>query len=201
MFLREPGLAQESLRPQREVRGGRREPGLLAPGLEERGSDDPLGHLLDAEHERAVVLTGPDRAGRELQRRAAARAAGFDVDDGDAGERQRAEHLVARCDPAVRRTAEGGLERRVAGFVERGAYRGDTHLGGCLALEPPEGVDARSGYANAHVTTPPGSSSATSVMGRPNSSFVGSDSRRRVMTRSRSRTSSTTPNPYGTDPV
>ena len=196
-----PALAQQPLRAQREVRGRRREPGLFAPRLEERRADDALGHLLDAEHERAVVLAGPDRAGRELQRRAAARASGFDVDDRHAGERQRAEHLVSRRDPAVRGAAERGLERRVPGLGERRPHRVHAHVGRGLALEPPERMDARAGYANAHVTTPSGSSSATRVIGWPNSSRAGSDSRRRVMMRSCSCTSSTTPKPYGTGPV
>ena len=62
VLLREPRLAQQPLRAQREVRRRRREPGLLAPRLEERRADDALGHLLDAEHEHAVVLAGADRA-------------------------------------------------------------------------------------------------------------------------------------------
>ena len=191
----ETGFAQQPLRAQREVGGSCGEPRLLPPRLEERGADDALGHLLDAEDERAVVLAGPDRAGRELQRGAAARAAGLDVDDGQPRERQRAEHLVPRRDAAVRGAAERRLERRVAGLLERGAYSVHSQVGRGAALEPSEGMDARPGYANAHVTAPSGNSSATSVSGWPNSSRAGSDSRNRVMTRRRSCTSSTTPKP------
>ena len=110
VVLREARLAQQALGPEREVRGRGREPGLLAPRLEEARPDDALRHLLHAEHEHAVVLAGPDRARRELQRRRTARAAGLDVDDRDAGERERAEHLVARGDARVRGAAERGLE-------------------------------------------------------------------------------------------
>ena len=147
--LREPVLAQQPLRAQREVRGRRREPGLLAPRLEERRADDALRHLLDAEHEHAVVLAGADRARRELQRGAAARAAGFDVDDRHAGARERAEHLVARRDPAVRGAAERGVERRVAGFGERGAHRVHAHVGVRQPVEPAERVDADAGDLDA----------------------------------------------------
>ena len=114
MLLREPGFAQQALRPQGEVGRRGREAGLLAPGFEERRADDALGHLLHPEHEHAVVLAGADRAGRELQRGAAARAAGLDVDDRHAGARERAEHLVAGRDAAVGGAAERGLETRVA---------------------------------------------------------------------------------------
>ena len=65
--------------------------------------------------------------GRELQRGAAARAAGLDVDDRDPGERERAEHLVAGGDARVRGAAERGLEPAGvadAGFGQRGPHRG-----------------------------------------------------------------------------
>ena len=117
-------------------------PDFLAPRLEERRANDPLRHLLDAEDEHAVVLTGADRAGRELQRGAAARAAGFDVDDRAAGARERAEHLVAGGDTAVGRAAERGLERRVAGLGERVAHRDDTHVGVGRVGEAAERMDA-----------------------------------------------------------
>ena len=103
-------------------------------------------------------------------------------------------------DAAVRGSAERGLELGVPRLRERGAYRVHAHVGCGLALEAAEGMNAGAGYANAHVTTPLGNSSATSVIACPNSSCAGSDSRRRVMMRSCSCTSSTTPNPYGTAP-
>ena len=95
-----PVLAQQPLRAQREVRGRRGEPGFLAPRLEERRADDALRHLLDAEHEHAVVLAGPDRARRELQRGAAARAA-----------RPRRRRSACRCARA-RRAPCGPTRRR-----------------------------------------------------------------------------------------
>ena len=63
-----PEVEAEALRPQPEEgrRGGQAR--LLLPGLEEGGPDDPLGHLLGAEHEDGVVLPGPD--GRRRQHRA-----------------------------------------------------------------------------------------------------------------------------------
>ena len=117
-------------RAEREVRGRRREPRLLAPRLEERRPDDALGHLLDAEHEHGVVLPGSDGAGREHQRGAAARAAGLDVDDRHAGQPERAEHLVPGRDARVHGRAERGLERR--GCPRRRARRctaRDAHVG------------------------------------------------------------------------
>ena len=202
VLLREIRLAQQPLRAQREVsrRGG--EPGLLAPRFEERRADDALRHLLDPENQHAVVLPGADRACRELQRRTAARAAGFDVDDRTSSQCERAEHLVSRRDAAVRGATERGLKLRVTGLGERGANSVDTHLGVRYAVEPPERVeaDAGDGYSNAHVTAPPSSSSTTSVIACPNDNRDGSASFRRVMTRSCSRSSSTTPNPYGTSP-
>ena len=73
-------------------------------------------------------------------------------------QRERAEHLVARRDAAVRGAAERGLERRVAGLGERGAHRVHAHVGGGHAVEAPERMDADAGdrrvTANAHVTTP-----------------------------------------------
>ena len=69
VLLRDARLAHQPLRTQREVRGRRREARLLAPRLEERRPDDALRHLLDAEHEHAVVLPGADRAGREHRAR------------------------------------------------------------------------------------------------------------------------------------
>ena len=129
VLLGEPGLAQQPLRAQREVRGRRGEPGLLAPRLEERRADDALGHLLDAEHEHAVVLAGADRARRELQRGAAARAAGLDVDDRHAGA---ARARRAPCGPTRRRRTRCRRTRpgtRVAGLGERGAHRVHAHVG------------------------------------------------------------------------
>src|SRR5665213_506347 len=201
MVLVEPGFAKQPLGPQREVRGRGREAALLAPRFEERRADDALGHLLDPEDERAVVLAGPNRAGRELESSATARAPRFDVDDRHTREREGAEHLVARGDAAVRSAAERGLEGRIPRLRERRAHRVHAHVGRGLALEPAEGVNAGAGYANAHVTAPSGSSSATRVIGWPYSSRLGSVSRSRVMSRSFSCTSSTTPNPYGTVPV
>ena len=90
VVLGDPALAHQSLGAEREVRGGRGEAGFLAPRLEEARADDALGHLLHAEHEHGVVLPGADRAGREPERGAAARAAGLDVDDRD-----------ARCGPSA----------------------------------------------------------------------------------------------------
>ena len=90
-------------------------------------------------------MTGADRAGGELERGAAAGAPGFDVDDRHAGARDRAEHLVAGRDPAVRRAAERGLERRVAGFGERGAHRVHAHVGVRRVVEAAERVDADAG--------------------------------------------------------
>src|SRR5439155_6694719 len=112
---------------------------LFPPPLEERRADDPLGHLLDAEHERAVVLLGPDRPGRELQRRATTCAARFDVDDRNPRQRERAEHLVSGRDPAVGGAAERGLERRVARLPERGAPRVPAAGWRGAAPEPADG--------------------------------------------------------------
>ena len=178
-------------------------PGFLAPGFEERRTDDALRHLLDAEHQHRVVLPGPDRARRELQRGAAARAAGFDVDDRLAGQRERAQ---APCDPTrrrrtrCRRTRPGSADSPAS--ARRSAHRVHTHLGRGHALEAPERVETDAGYANAHVTTPVRATRrqrASSLDRTP--AGAGSASRRRVMTRSCSCTSSTTPNPYGTAPV
>ena len=134
------------------------------------------------------------------ERGAATGASGFDVDDRYTCARDRAEHLVARRDPAVRRPAERSLEGRVAGFGERAAHRVHAHLGVRQPFEATERMDADAGYANAHVTTPPGSSSATSSMVWPNASRAGSGSRNRVTMRSSSFVSSTMPKPYGTVP-
>ncbi len=155
----------------------------------------PLGIFSTPKTSAAVVLAGADRTRRELERGSAACAAGLDVDDRHAGECERAEDLVTRRDTAVRGSAERRLERGVTGFRERGAHGVYAHVGRGLALESTERVETGSGYANAHVTTPSGSSSATSVIGRPYSSLVGSASRKRVITRSFSFTSSTTPKP------
>ncbi len=167
VVLREPVLAQQSLRAEGEVRGRRREAGFLAPRLEERRSDDALRHLLDTEHEHAVVLPGADRTGGELERGATARATGFDIDDRDARTRERTQHLVTRRHAAVRSTAERGLERRIARLGERGAHRVHAHVGVRDAVEATERMDADAGdaYANAHVTIPFGSGSATSCTG------------------------------------
>ena len=129
------------------------------------------------------MLAGPDRSGGELERRRTARAACLDVHDRDAGERERAEHLVARGDARVRSAAERSLEVAPAdaGFGECGAHRGDAHVGDRPVLEPAERVDAdpcdldlgAAHGANSHVcTTVPSSSvcngTIRSAIGRPN---------------------------------
>ena len=211
VVLRQSVLAQQALRAQREVRRCGRESRFLAPRFEEGRADDALRHLLDAEHQHAVVLPGPDRARRELEGGTAARAARLDVDDRHARARDRAEDLVTGRDAAVRGAAERGLERRIAGLGERGAHRVHTHVGVRQRVEASEGMDADTGDldaghdpaaagVNAHVTTPSWSSSATRVIGWPNCSRAGSDSVSRVTTRSCSRVSSTTPKPYGVGP-
>ena len=147
MLLGDTRLAHEPLGPQREVRGCGGEAGFLAPRLEERRADDPLRHLLDAVHEHGVVLAGSDRACREHERGATARAPGFHVDDRHAGHAHRVEHLVARGDARVHGAAERGLEAAAtdAGIGERLTHRDDAHLGDRRALEPSEGMqpDAR----------------------------------------------------------
>ncbi len=145
LLLRDARLPLEPLGPQREVGGGGGQAGLLAPRLEERGADDALRHLLDPEHEHRVVLPGPDRARGEHERRCAARAAGLDVHDRDAGAAERAEHLVARGDPGVGGAAERGVEAGVAGLVERGAHGGDAEVGDGPVGEPTEGMDPQPG--------------------------------------------------------
>ena len=153
VVLGEPGFAQQPLGAQREVRGRRGEAGLLAPRLEERRADDALGHLLDAEHEHAVVLAGADRAGRELQRGAAARAAGLDVDDRHAGARERAEHLVAGGDAAVRGAAERGLERAGCRPRPSAARTACTPMSVTVrSVEPAERMDADAGDLDRRVT-------------------------------------------------
>ncbi len=85
----------------------------------------------------------------------------------------------------------------LAGFGQRGAHCVHAHVGVREVVEAPERMDADAGYfdANAHVTTPSCSSSATSVIGCPKASAAGSASVRRVTMRRRSSVSSTTPNP------
>ena len=161
-----------------------------------------------------------ERARGELQRRRAARAARFDVDDRHAGTREGAEHLVPRGHTAVRGAAERGLERRVTGFAQRVAHGLYAHLRDGGAVKTPERMHAdtadddararrrgahRATGANAHTTSSVPSSSApttsvTSSIGWPNTRRAGSASVSRVITRSASRSSSTTPNPYGTGP-
>ena len=74
---------------------------------------------------------------------------GLDVDDRHAGARERAEHLVAGRDAAVRGAAERGLERRIAGLGERGAHRVHAHVGVRRAVEAAERMDADAGDLDA----------------------------------------------------
>ena len=140
--------------------------------------------------------------GRELEGGAAARAAGLHVDDRHARARERAEHLVARRDAAVRRAAERGVEPGIAGLGQRGAHRVHAHGRVREPVEPPERMDARppahrrhardvtasAALSNAHVVTvspfSSGSVSATSRIGWPNARRAGSASVNRVITRS-----------------
>ena len=73
-----------------------------------------------------VVLAGGDLGGAPSdERRAAAGAAGLDVDDRHAGQAERGQHLVAGGDAAVDGAAERGLEAAApdAGVAQRGAHR------------------------------------------------------------------------------
>jgi hypothetical protein len=78
-------FAHQSLSPQCEVAGRGREPRFLAPGFEERRADHPARHLLEPEYQNAVVSPHRDVSCRQSERGAAAGAAGFDVDDRNAG--------------------------------------------------------------------------------------------------------------------
>ena len=136
------------------------------------------------------------------KRGAAARAAGLDVDDRHAGERQRAEHLVARRDAAVRGAAERGLELRVARFGERGAHRVHAHLGRGVAFEPAERMQPDAGLCERPRHHPVGKRRRDERHRlAERRARAGSVSHSRVMIRNFSCASSTTPKPYGTGPL
>src|SRR5215204_2040533 len=215
LVLRDARFAHETLRAQCEIGGRRGKPRFFTPRLEERRPDDPTGHLLDPEHECAVVLTSPDGPSREHERGAAACTPGLDVDDGDARAPERAEHFVAGGNTGVGGAAERGLELWVTGVAQRLPHRGDAEVGDGPVLEPAEGMhadprdldDSRHGPAagaNVYVTTSVPSSSvcrgaSAKRTGMPNESCAASACSRRVITRTPSG-SSTTPNPNGTSP-
>lgn len=148
VVLGEAGVGQQPLGPEGEVGGGGGEPGLFLPGGEERGADDPLGHLLDAEHEDAVVAARGDGLGAELEGGAAAGAAGFDVDDGRAREGQGTQHPVAGGHAAVGGPAVGGLEAAGAdpGLGHRCPHRRHAEIDQAPVLEPPERVQPHPGH-------------------------------------------------------
>ncbi len=214
--LGDAGREAQPLGPQGEERRRGGEAGLLLPRLEERRADDPLGHLLRAEHEDGVVLPGPDGGRREHQGGAAAGAARLDVDDRHARHAEPAKHLVAGRHAAVGGAAERSLEAALADarLSQRGADGDHTHVGG-RGVEAPERVHADTGDgdggrgrahdgAKAYVTTSFPSESACSATRRnsiacPAWRAAGSLSVRRVMTRTPSG-SSTTPTPNGTSP-
>ena len=179
----------------------------------------PLGIFSIPNTSDAVVLAGADGRRRELERGAAARAPGLDVDDRDTGARRARR---APCGPAatprVRGAAERGLE--AAGSMPASASAARTaatpisvtvavarsgRTDGCrrrrsrrLRHEPAPGRTRRSaprrrrrrGRARRSAAAPACRTRATP--GRPRS--------RRVMTR-RPSGSSTTPKPYGTGPI
>ena len=136
-------------------------PACLLPRLEERRADHPLRHLLDAEHEHAVVLAAADRRRAERQRGRARRAAGLDVDDRAAGQRQRAEHAVPGGDAAVGGAAEGGADGvAVAGAMPASASAAAAactpRSASVRSSKRPNGCSPTPAIATGHVGRSPG---------------------------------------------
>src|SRR5207248_6999412 len=95
------------------------------PRLEETRVDDSLRHLLHAEDQDRFAFAGANRLQAESQGRAAAGAAGFDVDDRRTGQSEARQHAVTRGDSRVYGAATGRLEaaRRDTSGGERRPHR------------------------------------------------------------------------------
>ncbi len=217
MVLGDPGGQREALSSEPEEGRRGRQTRLLLPGVEERGADDALGHLLGPKDEHRVVLPRPNGRRGEHEGRTSAGATRLDIDDRHAGHTEPAQDLVPGGDAAVGRSAEGRLKASLAHarLTQRGPHSHHAHVGGRDAVETAERMhadpcdhdsvvhEAPSG-AKANVTTSlPSASRCSGTMrnsiGWPAESATGSLSVRRAMTRIPSG-SSTTPTPKGTSP-
>ena len=177
--LGEAGVGQQPLGPEGEEGRCRAETGRLLPRGEERGPDDPLGHLLDPEDQHPVVLARGDRCRPQLEGGPPRGTAGLHVVDGDAGAGQRGEDPVPGGHAAVGRPAEGRLHvaDADAGLGQRRPHRRHPHGRPGQVAEAAEGVEAHPGDPylahgwNTQVTegspSGPGTSSPSSCTGMP----------------------------------
>ena len=136
--------------------------------LDARGLDEPLRHLLAADHEHDVVHPARDQHVAAVERVAARGAAGGEVVDGDAGGAHLVDDVVAVEPPAAaaREARAGGgdgldvapcdarvLQRRLDGMAA------ELRDGLVLELAPGMHPEADDGDVSHGITSPPGGTS------------------------------------------